>query len=184
MADASFGFVAHPLPVRLDICCEPLRSTPRRQLGVDVRVHRCLASEAGRNFQHRFLNQHRNRIQIPRQCSQTKPLRFQRDRTTTTKRIQHRRRTIRERLVDLCFRLGQHHRVVGVLPHHQTTQNPKQALTFRLDLDIAQRRITRRIINQRRPHHSTRRRQRTPRPPPVDSAREGGPNRLLLCRLC
>ena len=180
--DAAFGFVAHPLPVRLNIRSQTLRPLVGVETRVDTWMHRRQTRKPRRDLDHRLVDQHRHRIQITSQSRKPKPLRLQRNRPTTRERIQNRRRSVREATVNLSLCFSQHDRIVGVLPHHQPFQNPEQPPSFCLLLIDRQRLIARRIVHQRSPNHSPRSRQRPPRPPQMQRRRMPLPNRLLPSR--
>ena len=154
-------------------------------------MHWRQVSEARRNLDHRLVDEHRNRVQVPRQGRQPKPLGFERNGPATSERVQDRRRSLWECPVDLGSGLRQHIGVVGVLPLDQPFQDPKQTLPLGL-LRICGRQqvavgvpvpLSRRIVHQRSPDHRPSRSERPPRPPQMQRRRVPVPDRFLPCRL-
>ena len=183
MPDPSLRLVPHPLPVRLHVRGNPLRPVPCRESGVDIGVNRRPPGEAGRYLDHRLVDQHCHRVQVPCHCPEPQPLRLQWDRPTPGERVQDRRRPVREAPVDLRPSRAQHVRIVGVLPLHEPFEDPKQPLPLDILLLGRQRLVPRRIVHQRCPDHRPSRRQRPPRPPEVQRRRMTMPYRLLPSRL-
>ncbi len=175
--------VIHPTPIGGHIRGQTLSPLPSLEILADIGMHRRQTRETRRNLDHRLVDQHRHRIQIPSQRHQTEPLRLQRNRPTTRKRIHHRRQPLRPTPHKLRLSRSQHVSVVAALPSHQPLQNLEQTLPLCVLLLRSQRLIPRRIIHQRSPQHRPSRRQRTTSPPQMQSRRMPMPDRLLTSRL-
>ena len=130
-------------------------------------MHRSATRKARRYLQHCLLDQHRHRVQVPRQRLQSQPLCLQRDGAAPTERVENWRRPVGEATIDLRPGLAQHSRVVAVLPFHKPFQNLEQPLPLRLLFGRAQGIVSGRIIDQGCPDNRSRCRQRTTSPPQV-----------------
>ena len=117
---------------------------------------------------------------------QAESLGFQRNRSTTCKRIQQSRRIMIGRTQDLGFRRFQYFWIVGILPLYQLFQDAKQTLTLSI-LGFFSRKLfgmAGRVIHQTRPDDSACRCQRSPCPPKMQSRRMTMSYGLFTGRLC
>jgi hypothetical protein len=136
-----------PLAVVTNVLGQPRRAFPGARvakLPPRLRVHRRLAREFRRDFDKRFGDEHRVRLQ-------SEPLRLQRNRTSAAKRVIHRRRFPIARTQDFISRCLKHPLVVRVLPLHQFLDDAKEPLPLRLPRLLGREllRVRRRIIPSR-----------------------------------
>ena len=133
MPDALESLLLHPLAVIAHICRKTGCALPAgvaAETFLVFRIDRRHPRKPGRDLDHRLIDHDSDRVQVVSVCLQTEALRFQRNRSTTRKGIEQRRRVSAGRLHDLRFRSIQHFLVIGVLPLHQLFQNAEQALTL------------------------------------------------------
>lgn len=110
MANPLLGLVPHPLAVMAHVFGEPLRALaiPRRaptELCPRFRVDRGETGEARRELYQRLGDQHRDRVQVRAAGVKSQPLRLQRYRASAAERIDHWRRLLNEKGIDLGFAL-------------------------------------------------------------------------------
>ena len=202
-ADALLGLVAHPLAVVTHVLGQTLRALPlagdERLLLSRLGIHRRPACKAGRDLDHRLVDQHRDRVQVARVRFQSEPLRLERQRAATGEGVVEGgelvpvEELLRARVVgvlragaapalpDLVARGLQHRLVGGVLPLHEILDDAKEPLALLLLLLLGGKEVgqRRRVVHHLREDHRPRRRQRPPRPPQVQRARVAVADRLL-----
>ncbi|MDK3258350.1 hypothetical protein QOZ86_17735 [Blastococcus capsensis] len=188
MADPLLRLIAHPLAVAAHVLGQP--GGPRPVSEPRLRCtgeHRRPAGELRRDLNESLVDQHRDRVEVGGVRLKPQPLGLERDRSTASERVEHRRWIAAGVAQDLLVGPGEELLVTGVLPDHKLLDQLVQPVALRdnpglagvVVLDRQCLRPARRVVDQLGEQHRPGSGQRLTGPPEMQRRRVAVPDRLL-----